>query len=88
MVIRQLVVGRQLVVRQLVVGQLIEQLVIRRLVVERQLVIGQQIIEHIGLVIVQLIGLIKLISGRLIFQLDSIQLFLNICQLVRILKFT
>jgi hypothetical protein len=65
-------------VRQLVVGQLVRQLI-------RQLVIGQQIIEHIGLVVEQLIRLIRLISEQLIFQLDSIQLFLNIYRLVHIL---
>lgn len=56
-------------------------LVVRQLVIEHiRLIVRRLVVEHIGLIV----GL--LVVGQLVFQLDSIQLFLNICQQEHILN--
>jgi hypothetical protein len=86
---RRLVLGHKSMGQfELVIGhikQLVRQLIIEhiKLVIGRLELVIKQLIKR--LVVKQLELVVGLIDEQLIFQLDSILLFLNICQLGRIL---
>jgi hypothetical protein len=70
-----------LIIKHIKLGQFIKQL---RLVIIQLIVIIQ--LRLVIRQLIKLIRLIELINEQLIFQLDNIQLFLNIYRLVHILK--
>lgn len=85
------IIQLELIIKQLVMEQLkqvIKQQVIKhirliRLVVKQLKLIIKQLVKQ---QLIKLIKLIRLVSEQPIFQLDSIQLFLNIYLLVHILE--